>query len=116
MLRLAADENFSGRIVRGLRRHLPELDIVRVQDSEAAGAADPEVLRWAAEAGRILLTHDVATITAFAAERISRGEPMPGVVEVRQDLPVGRAIDDIALLAAASEPGEYEGQILYLPL
>jgi hypothetical protein len=32
MLRFAADENFNADIVRGLRRRLPELDIVRVQD------------------------------------------------------------------------------------
>ncbi len=29
MLRLAADENFNGRIVRGLLRALPDLDLVR---------------------------------------------------------------------------------------
>lgn len=34
MLRLAADENFDGRIVRGLLRVLPDLDLVRVQDSD----------------------------------------------------------------------------------
>ena len=106
MLRLAADENFSGRIVRGLRRRLPDLDIVRIQDTDIVGAPDPEVLRWCAEGGRIPLTHDVATITAFAYERLARGESMPGVVEVRQDLPVGQAIEDLVLLAAASEPGE----------
>ena len=32
MLRLAADENFNGDIVRGLLRRNPKLDIVRVQD------------------------------------------------------------------------------------
>jgi hypothetical protein len=37
MLRLAADENFDGRIVRGLRRVFPDLDLIRVQDTPAAG-------------------------------------------------------------------------------
>ncbi len=41
---------------------------------------------------------------------------MPGIVEVPQSMPIGQAIDDILLLAAASRDGEYEGQILYLPL
>lgn len=116
MLRLAADENFSGRIVRGIRRQLPGVDLIRVQDSSFAGAADPDILRWAAEVDRILLTHDVSTMTAFAMQRVGRGERMPGLVEVRLELPVGRAIDDLVLLATASEPGEWEGQILYLPL
>ena len=116
MLRLLTDEDFNGRIVRGLRRRMPELDLVRVQDTEVSGDEDPEVLEWAAAEGRILLTHDVATMTAFAYQRVREGKPLPGVVEVPQSMPIGQAIEDILLLAAASEPGEYEGQVVYLPL
>lgn len=61
MLALAADENFNNDIVRGLRRRMPELDIVRIQDAGLSGADDPTVLEWAAREGRILLTHDVST-------------------------------------------------------
>ncbi|MBE2200294.1 MAG: DUF5615 family PIN-like protein [Anaerolinea sp.] len=60
MLKLAADENFNNKILRGLQQRLPDLDIVRVQDSEAAEADDPAVLAWAASQGRILLTHTAA--------------------------------------------------------
>ena len=116
MLRLAADEDFNGRIVRGLRRRQPTLDIRRVQDSAVFGAADAAVLEWAAAEDRVLLTHDVATMTAAAYERARSGQSMPGVVEVPQSMPIGQAIDDILTLAAASEQGEYEGQVLYLPL
>ncbi len=49
MLRLAADENFNGNIVRGLLRRRPDLDIVRIQDVGLAGADDPAILAWAAE-------------------------------------------------------------------
>ncbi len=116
MLRLAADEDFNGRIVRGLRRREPGLGLVRVQDTEVFGAPDPEVLEWAAADSRVLLTHDVSTMTAFAYERVRKGQSMPGIVEVPQSLPIGQAIDDILLLAAASRAEEYEGQVLYLPL
>ncbi len=68
MLRLAADENFNYDIVRGVLRHDPETDIVRVQDAGLSGADDPAVLEWAAREGRILLTHDVATMTRYAYE------------------------------------------------
>ncbi len=63
MLRFAADENFNNNIIRGLLRRQPELDIIRVQDVGLRGADDPTVLEWAAQEGRVLLTHDVATIT-----------------------------------------------------
>ena len=40
MLRLLADENFNGDIVRALLLRQPELDIVRVQDVGLAGLDD----------------------------------------------------------------------------
>ncbi len=79
-LRLAADENFNNHIVRGLLRRDPELDIVRIQDVGLSGADDPTVLEWAAQEGRILLTHDVSTITKYAYERVQAGLVMPGVL------------------------------------
>jgi hypothetical protein len=41
---------------------------------------------------------------------------MPGVVCVSRSVPAGRAIEDILLLAECSFPGEWEGQVRYLPL
>ena len=77
MLRLAADENFNNDIVRGLLRREPGLDIVRIQDVGLSGADDPTVLEWAAQEGRVLLTHDVTTITRHAYERVKAGQSMP---------------------------------------
>ena len=48
MLRLLADENFNGDIVRALLLRQPDLDIVRVQDVDLAGVDDPDILAWAA--------------------------------------------------------------------
>ncbi len=116
MLLFAADENFNFDIVRGLRRRLPELDILSVQAAGMSGADDPSVLAWAALEGRILLTHDVATMTKFAHDRIAAGEKMPGVFEVPRSLPAGLAIEELLLIAECSLPGEWEGQVRYLPL
>lgn len=38
-----------------------------------SGADDPTVLAWAAVEGRVLLTHDLATMTDFAYERVAEG-------------------------------------------
>jgi hypothetical protein len=114
LLRLAADENFNADILRGLLRRKPELDIVRVQDVGLSGADDRAVLEWAAEEGRVLLTHDVSTLTRYAYERVEAGKPMPGVFEVSRSVPIGVAIEDILLIAECSLEGEWEGQILYL--
>jgi predicted nuclease of predicted toxin-antitoxin system len=68
VLRLAADENFNNDIFRGLLRRMPALDIVRVQDAGLSGADDPAILEWAAQQGRILLPHDVSTITLHTGQ------------------------------------------------
>jgi hypothetical protein len=116
MLRLAADENFNNAILRGLLLRKPDLDIVRIQDVGLSGARDVDVLEWAAREGRVLLTHDVTTITRYAYERVGLGKRMPGVFEVSRALPIGTAIEDILLLAEYSREGEWEGQVRYLPL
>ena len=43
-MRLLADENFHGDILRGLLRIEPKLDIVRVQDTHLYQAADSAVI------------------------------------------------------------------------
>lgn len=116
MLKLAADENFNNNIIRGLLRKKPGLDIVRIQDVGLSGADDPTILDWAAKEDRILLTHDVATITRYAYDRVKEGLPMPGVFEVGPYDPVGRIIEDILILVELSFDSEWEGIIGYLPL
>lgn len=116
MLSFLADENFNNDIVRGVRRRNAEVDIARVQDTDVAGLDDPAVLEWAADRGRIVLTHDVTTMTRYAYERVLAGESMPGVFAVGSQLAIGIAIDDIALLAECSLEGEWDGQVRYLPL
>ena len=116
MLRLAADENFNSDIVRGLLRRKPDLDIVRVQDVGLSGVDDPTILEWAAQEERVLLTHDVSTLTRYAYERAETGKPMPGIFEVSRKVPIGVAIEDILLIAECSLEGEWEGQVRYLPL
>ena len=116
MLQLAADENFNNRIVRGLLHRKPDLDIVRIQDIGLSGADDQTVLEWAAQEERVLLTHDVRTITQYAYERVDAGQSMPGVFEVSPDISIGRTVEDILLLAEYSLDNEWEGQIRYLPL
>jgi hypothetical protein len=115
-LRWLADENFNNDILRALFRRNPALDIVRVQDVGLSGVDDPTLLAWAAEASRVLLTHDVSTVTAHAYDRVTVGDHMPGVFEVSRDVPILVAVEDILLISECSHPDEWEGQVRYLPL
>ncbi len=116
MLLFAADENFNNDIVRGLLRRRPNLNIVLAQEAGLSGADDPSILEWAAREGRVLLSHDVSTITRYAYERIRAGQEMPGVFEVSREIPIGIVIEDLLLLADYSLEREWEGQVRYLPL
>jgi hypothetical protein len=116
MAQFLADENFNNQIVRGVLRQSPDTNILRVQDVGLSGVDDPTVLAWAAPEGRIVLTHDVATMITFAYERIQAGLSMPGLFEVSRRVPVGLAIEEIILIAECSHEGEWEGQVRFLPL
>lgn len=116
MLRLAADENLDRRLVRGFLRRLPEADFVIVQQAGLAGTSDPELLTWCADHRRVLVSHDVNTIIEHAKQRVRAGESMPGALLIRQTAPMRQVIEDLVLVTSASEPGDYEGQILHLPL
>lgn len=116
MIRFAVDENFNDAIVRGVLRRYPEIDLVRIRDTPLHGANDPAVLEWAAQQGRVVLTHDVTTMTKHAYERVRQDKPMPGIFEAGCDEPVAAIIEDIILIAHCSLPGEWEGQVRYLPL
>ncbi len=77
MLRFLADENFNNQIIRGVLRRNINVDIIRVQDVGLTEADDPTVLEWAAQNRRVVLTHDVATMTTFAYERLQAGLASP---------------------------------------
>jgi hypothetical protein len=116
VIKLLADENLDNTIIRGLLRRTPDVDIVRVQDIDLSGADDPVVLEWAADKGRILLTHDVTTITRYAYERLVNNLAMPGVIEIHTDASIGRVIEDLCIIIECSTPKDLDGQIYYLPL
>ena len=65
MIKFLTDEDFDNRILRGLFSRQPDLDIIRLQDTHLAGADDETILEWAFQERRILLTHDVSTMTKY---------------------------------------------------
>lgn len=67
-VRYLFDEDFNGRIVRGLRRRAPRLDAQTVQTAGLTQAPDTDVLQWAATKRRVLVSHDHRTMRAHAAE------------------------------------------------
>lgn len=116
MLRLLSDEDVPGDVVGALRQRQPSLDVVRVQEVGLMNTADSRVLEWAAREGRQVFTRDRNTMTAEAWDRVSRGLPMPGVFVVPEEMSIGRAVRELEIIGMASEPSDWEGQVIFLPL
>jgi hypothetical protein len=117
MLRLASDADVHGAIVRGLRRRLPEIDLVRVQDVLSAGTSDLGILEWTASENRVLITNDRNTMIGFARQRAVAGVPMPGLIATTNEQAIGSTIDDILVVAECMLEEEIRDQVVvYLPL
>lgn len=116
MLRLASDADVHGDIIRGLRRRLPDIDLVRAQDALPEATPDPEVLAWAAAENRVLITNDRNTMVGLAYQRVAAGELVPGLIATTNEQSVGLTIDDISLVAENMSEEEIRDQVVvFLP-
>ena len=115
-LKLLFDENFNNDVIIGLRKLLPEIDLVRNQDVGLRQALDPDVLAWAADHDRILVTHDRSTMRDHASVRLVAGLKMPGVFVLSDKLPIGRTIQALAIMESCSTQEEWDNRVIYLPL
>ena len=101
-----ADENFNAKIVAGLLRREPSIDFQTAKAAGILGLPDQEVLVVAAREGRLLVSHDRETMPAHFNSFLA-GSESAGVLIVSQNLPIRDAIEEILLVWAASEPGEW---------
>ncbi len=81
-----------------------------------ASLDDDALLEWAAQNGRIVLTHDVATMVPCAFERLDRGQSLAGILHMSPRLPVSEAIEELLLVCECSRQEEWTGVVQYLPL
>lgn len=116
MIRFLTDEDFNKNIFDGVRRRLPELDIVRVQDVGLRTSQDEKILEYAAAENRIVLTHDITTMRRHADARVAKGMPMSGVLEISQNYPIGKAVNEIVLVAECSDVNDWSNIVQRLPL
>ena len=116
MIAFLVDQNFNEDIVDGLTRRDAALAFTLARDVGLAQAADPAILEWASNAGLILLTHDRKTIPSYAHDRVSSGLPIPGVFLVDDDMPVGKAIEEVLIAAKCLTPEECKDLVRYFPM
>jgi hypothetical protein len=115
-IRFLADEDLRAEIVQGVRSREPGIDILDVKTAGLRGAKDPVLLEFAAQQGRITISHDSETMIQHFWERVDAGKTAPGLFIVQQERSViGRVIDLLVLVWAASEQEEWHNRVVYLP-
>jgi hypothetical protein len=111
-----ADEDFNARILRGLARLAPGLTLATIPSLGLAGINDRELLERAARERWVLLSHDARSMTAAARERLQRNLPLPGLIIVSQQAPIGAVVSDLFLLLEAATVEELDRRVIFLPL
>lgn len=114
-VRFQADADLDGRILRGLRRAASEIDIRTAADAGLAGLEDPEVLRIAQDAARILVSQDRRTMPAHFARFVNEARSS-GVILLREGVSIAAAIEDLVLIWSASEAEEWIDRLVWIPL
>ena len=101
-IRFQADADLDGRILKGLKRRAPEIDIRAAADAGFMGVQDPDVLRITAETGRILVSQDRRTMPMHFAQYVAV-ESSPGLILLREATPILATVEELVLIWTASE-------------
>ena len=109
-----ADNDLRKAIVRGVVRREPLMNFRSAQAARLDGVPDPQVLAFAAGEGRILVSHDLQTMPKHFRQ-FTQVRRSPGVLLIRQDLPVSQAVESLVLIWEASEPDEWENRVCLVP-
>ncbi len=101
-------------ITRQLR--LRGVDVVTATEEGTNTLADHALLELASGQGRVMFTHDIR-FKALAEDWQRAGKPFAGLIYGHAEgASIGQYVRDLELIAQATEPEEWTGQIAQLPL
>ena len=111
---LYMDVHVPAAITRGLL--LRGVDVLTAQVDGTTELEDPDLLNRATELGRVLFSQD-EDLLAEATKRQRSGQHFGGVIYAHQlGITVGRAINDLEVLAQAGSVEEFANRVEYLPI
>ena len=113
-LQLYMDVHVRRAITNALR--LRKIDVLTAQEDRSARITDPELLDRATLLDRVLFSQDDDLLREATARQRTAAE-FAGVIYAHQlHVPVGRCIEDLALLALVEEPESMRNRVVFLPL
>ena len=115
MVRFLADASLHGAIVSGCRRREPAIDFLSAHEAKLEGAPDPEVLAFAAQYNRILVTSDLRTMPRRFGDFLVAHGYSRGVFLVKQRAPFTDVIEELVMVWSTSSSDEWKNRILEIP-
>ena len=118
MINFLMDEHVPPLYRAQLLRREQSLTVWRIGDEGALpkGTPDPVLLCWCEENDFVLITNNRKTMPRHLADHLAAGRHVPGILILNLDAPIGLALDDLILIATASQPQEFLDRIAYVPL
>ncbi|WP_193194434.1 DUF5615 family PIN-like protein [Nostoc sp. MG11] len=117
-LQYLIDENVNPVYPNQIRLREPEIAIKVVGESETPlkSTLDPEILCWCEDNNFILVTNNRTSMPVHLADYIAVNRHVPGIFILNPNLSIGENIEELIIVALASEDDEYQDRIVYLPL
>ena len=118
MRRFLIDENISPQYRTQLLNHEPSLTVLVIGDEDAPpkSTPDPEILEWCEQHQFTLITNNRESMPQHLSDHLSAGHHVPGIFTINLEVPMGKIIEELLLIAGASDEDEYIDQITYIPL
>ena len=108
------DVHIKRAVTNGLR--LRGVDVLTAQDDGTTELEDDLLLERATELNRVLFSQD-DDLLREANKRQQKGEKFAGVIYAHQlNITVGQCINDLMLIAEATNSEEWQNAVVYLPL
>ena len=114
------DENTHGAIPNAIRQfnrgRMVQVDALRVGElgSPPLGTLDDELLIWAEDNGRILVTEDVTTMPGHLAAHFAAGRHTPGILFLKPNTTMRALYDELALIAEVGTPDDFADQCHFI--
>ena len=108
-MKFLADEHIELSIVTGLK--LIRIDIISVNEAGKRGSDDEEILSFAKENDRIVITRDSDFVKLH-----SKGIGHAGIVFIPKFLEIGKVIEEIEKVSMIFELEHIRDSVIFIPL
>ena len=113
-IRFQADADLNQLLVSAVIRREPKINFQTAFQAKLANLDDLQVLQFAADEQRIIVTHDRRTMPYHFAEFVKESTSS-GVIIVSQQISVHQFAEDILLIWSATEMDDWTNRIAALP-